>query len=181
MRHLALVCILLQLTACQLVPGSQPAPVDTVYEQELCLEDEKSCSPSVWLQYWMKVAQLDWPERKRRLKQLGQSDGEKLQKVLLSQGAGTPYQDRLRAKYLSQELSNKYQGQLAVFIQYLLYLPSKEKLELESALTTMGRINARQARQLEQQLMELEQQKQQIQQLLKVEGQMLDKQRQNYE
>lgn len=181
MKHLMVFGLLLPLTACQLLPGPSPAPVEVVDEQQLCLDTEQGCSPQVWLQYWMEVAQMDWQQRKTRIKQLGHADQDKLQKILLSLGAGTPYQDRLRAKYLAQELLNKYQGPMALFIEYLLYLPSKEKLELESALTTMGRINARQASQIEQQFTELQRQKQQIQQLLKVEGQMLDKQSTDYE
>ncbi len=92
-----------------------------------------------------------------------------LKKVLLSQGKGTPFQDRLRAQAWVESLLPKLSQQMRRFIVVALYHPSQDLLEMESALVTQNEISTYQTLHIEEQQILLDK-KSQIDQLLNVEA-----------
>ncbi|MFC6440438.1 hypothetical protein [Bowmanella sp. JS7-9] len=173
-----LIGLLLLLSGCQ---SLQQSLQQQGYLQLSCagsalrLADD-ACSQLAWLDYWQQSAQLDWPTRKAMIAKLGEQPEERLQAIILSQPSDTPYQSRLRAQQSMQTLIKSLPPQLATKLDLLIYQNAQKMLEYESALVTLGKLNARQAATLSEQDSQLtEQQAQldamhaQIQALLKLE------------
>ncbi|MCC2616116.1 hypothetical protein LJ739_07685 [Aestuariibacter halophilus] len=160
-------------------------PATQVSEQHLCVDvaADKQCALMDWVTFWFQNNELSWRERKQHIERLsGDSPALTLKKVLLSQGRGTPYQDRLRAQNQLDGLLQSLSGDWQRFFHGLVYSTSQESLEYESALTILTRINARQSREIEElkgklsaQEERLKQQQAQIEQFLKIEASMMEK------
>ena len=188
-KYLVLVCTLLVLSACNLLEKNEkPAPVLSV--GELCDSEVASsefgeyCKVNHWNNKLIAFSEISWPERNKMIKDLGDRPVELLQKVLLSHGNDTPYASRLRAQnWIStlQTLSDKTMTQL---LDILFYQANQQLLELESAITILSRVNARQSKALENQealLAEKDKtintQKRQVEQLLNIEASLVNKER----
>jgi hypothetical protein len=188
-KYLLLVCALLALSACNLLDKNEvPAPVLSV--GELCdsevtgVEFGEYCEINHWNAELIKYSEISWPERNKLIKGLGDRPVELLQKVLLSHGNDTPYASRLRAQgWIStlQTLSDKTMTQL---LDILFYQANQQLLELESAITILSRVNARQSKALENQEALLDEkdvtintQKRQVEQLLNIEASLVNKER----
>lgn len=137
---------------------------------------DDTCDMYVWLQYWIEVNQLDWKSRKKRIASLSPNTNEtdKLKVILLSQAPDTPYQSRLRAQKYSTDMIENDTYQLGRFIQFLVFLPAQRALELESAITTLSRMNADKTKQLNQQQATIEAQRVQLDKILQIEKSMID-------
>lgn len=134
-----------------------------------------NCDITYWLTYWLEVDVIPWPDRRAEIEQLGDGVFDTFKKVLLSQSRGTPYQARLRAQSWSNELMPKLTMKMQNLLKVVVYKPSQEMLEFESALTILTRINTNQSKELELQTEQLAEQRQQIEQLLKIEASMMEK------
>jgi hypothetical protein len=135
---------------------------------------QDNCNISPWLHYWSDVNTITWPQRKARIETLGDGPADTLKKILLCQGKGTPYQNRLRAQGWAESLKSHITSEMQHFLTIAIYQPSQELLELESALVTLSKINANQAGRIEEQQILQEQQKNQIEQLLNIEAAIMD-------
>jgi hypothetical protein len=177
------------LSACNLLEKNEiPAPVLSV--GELCDSEVTSsefgeyCKINHWNAELITYSEISWPERNKMIKDLGERPVELLKKVLLSHGNDTPYANRLRAQsWIStlQTLSDKTMTQL---LDILFYQANQQLLELESAITILSRVNARQSKALENQealLAEKDKtintQKRQVEQLLNIEASLVNKER----
>ncbi|TRY31024.1 hypothetical protein [Aliiglaciecola sp. M165] len=132
-----------------------------------------NCDLRYWLAFWVEHDSLRWTQRRDKIDQLGDSPSDTLKKVLLSQGKGTPYQDRLRAQGWADDLLPKLSQPMRDLILVIIYQPSQQLLEFESALTILTRINTNQSKELDAQKERLLEQQQQIEQLLKIEASMM--------
>lgn len=183
MKQFDAMCLLITLLAisgCEMLPGrGSPAEVLSV-QPEICLFEppvqdfEHNCDVVYWLQQWTDATQLSWSERKERIQLLGDSSDDVLRKILLSQGANTPYQDRLRAQAWMEAILVQMTPQANALLSTVLRQPAQDLLEFESALAVMTRINAKQESQIKQQQQELETKQGQIEQLLTIEASMID-------
>lgn len=143
------------------------ADVDPLYDN--------NCDLSYWLSFWIDNNNRSWVQRKSAIAMLGDGTFDKFRKILLSQGKGTPFQDRLRAQTWLDELIPAVTPWMQSFLKVLVYQPSQEMLEFESALTILSRLNGNQSEELEEQLQQIREQQQQIEQLLKIEASMMEK------
>lgn len=154
--------------------NNTPMPV-----AEYCvIEDHKTnvpnnCDLRYWLAFWVEHDQLRWTQRRDMMSQLGESPEDTFKKILLSQSKGTPYQARLRAQGMADELLPKLSQPMRDLLMVMVYNPSQELLEFESALTILTRINTNQAKEIDAQKERLLEQQQQIEQLLKIEASMM--------
>ncbi len=136
---------------------------------------DNNCDLSYWLSFWIDNNNRSWVQRKNAIAMLGDGTFDKFRKILLSQGKGTPFQDRLRAQTWLDELMPLVSPWMKSFLKVLVYQPSQEMLEFESALTILSRVNGNQSAELEEQLQQIREQQQQIEQLLKIEASMMEK------
>ena len=175
MKIFIILALVILLNGCHLLPHDKTTelPKTTLV---LCPKDEfsineKPCELLPWLQYWIDASQLSWPARKAMITDLSPqtSDLDSLKVILLSHVNDTPYQTRLRAQTYAQKLQNNQREAMSAFIQFIVYEPSQRHLELESAITTLSRINADNAKQIQIQQTTIEQQARQIDQLLLIE------------
>ncbi|WP_438865063.1 hypothetical protein [Neptunicella sp.] len=154
-------------------------------EAKLTISDEP-CDILRWFDYRFSTDHLSWPERKQLLAELGDNKVDSFKKVILSQSMDTPYQARLRAQNLLNELMPSLPDELTKLAGILLQQPAQKLLEYESALVTVGKINSRQSQTIEEQRMRVEElekkvkeQHSQIEQLMKIETTLSNKDRQN--
>ena len=179
--------LLLTLPGCELLSrqesspqSNNPAPVlDSaprvcVFEPS-DLSIEHNCDLVYWLQFWIQQGGKGWSERKAHIASLGEADVDLLKKILLSQGKETPYQNRLRAQNWITEITPKLTQAMSSLVTVLITESSQEKLEFESALAILTRLNAQQAKTLEEQELKLKEQQLQLEQLLKIEASMVEK------
>ena len=158
--------------------------------QRLCdTQDHKDtyeafCNPSTWLQFVLETHALTWPERMQSIDDLDDAPVSLLKKILLSQGADTPYQHRLRAQNWIVKIKANASSVMQVLLNDLIYENSKQLLEFESAITILSRVNSRQEKlisELELTLSEREQeiqkQQDQVEQLLKIETDLIEQNR----
>ena len=141
----------------------------------------ENCNIDYWMNYWSGVNKLTWPQRKAEIENLSETAPNTLKKVLLCQGKGTPYQDRLRAQTWLTEIMPLFTNEMREFVKTAVFQPSQELLELESALVTLSKINTNQSNRVEDQEQVIEQQKNQIaeqksqiEQLLKIEASIMN-------
>ena len=188
---LAIWPLLLTLSGCQLLDeyrtansesSADVAEVDTSEEGRICLIDaqakgvsEHNCDLIYWLTFWVEHNSRPWQERKQAIAELGQETEDVFRKVLLSQGKGTPYQARLRAQNWATELTPKLTPAMQDLLTVLVFQPSQELLEFESALVILTRVNADQSRELEAQQERIKEQQKQIEEFLKIEASMMEK------
>tara|TARA_R110000868_G_scaffold409868_2_gene696308 strand:- start:195 stop:791 length:597 start_codon:yes stop_codon:yes gene_type:complete len=135
---------------------------------------EHNCNIAFWLNYWSDIENKSWPQRKATIEQLGMDATSTLKKILLSQGKATPYKDRLRAQSWIESMLPKLSPQMRNFMSVVVYQPSQELLEMESALVSLSRINTDLSIQKDAQKLLLDKQKNQIEQLLKIEASIMN-------
>ena len=180
--------LLLVLNGCKLLDGiaardagtgSEVNEVDLDQYRPVCLSDnddiEHNCDLSYWLKFWIDNEALPWAQRRESIRQLDNRLDNLLRKILLSQGSGTPYQDRLRAQVWHEHLRPLLTGAMAEVLRVMLYQPNQELLEFESTIATLSTVNSGQSRTIDDQQKQLEQQQRQLDQLLKIEASMADK------
>lgn len=175
------LCVALTMSGCTLLDSLRVDAADdqndhprvSCFTDPALGDDTANCDAPYWLSFWMDGVSLSWPERKAKIQALGKTDADVLKKILLSQGRGTPYQDRLRAQNWADQLLPKLQEPMQKLLRLLVYQPSQELLEFESALAILTRLNASQANEIEAQRQRLDEQQQQIEQLLKIEASMM--------
>ncbi|MFT4938221.1 MAG: hypothetical protein ACI88A_001245 [Paraglaciecola sp.] len=141
----------------------------------------ENCNIDYWMRYWSEVDALTWPQRQAEIDNLTESAPDVLKKVLLCQGKGTPYQDRLRAQTWAISIMPALSDEMRTLLTVTVFQTSQELLELESALVALSKINSNQSNRVEeqQQLIEqqqnqIERQKSQIEQLLNIEASIMD-------
>ncbi|MBC3764416.1 hypothetical protein [Neptunicella marina] len=188
--RIILTCGLLTLLAgCQLLPleGREPAEISYACadSDKLNLSDEP-CNLLGWFNYRQKIDNLSWPERKKRIATLSDSKVNTLKKIILSQNTTTPYQSRLRAQNQLNELKPALPKMMSALMSVWVLQPSQKLLEFESALVTLGKINARQSQTIDEQKLQIEQleqqhqqQQDQIEQLMNIETSLSEKEQQD--
>lgn len=176
------------LFGCELLPTAPPQIGNrgSIVNSSICIwkakvsmepENQKKsvdCTIEPWFKYWSQINANTWPQRKLMIEGLSDRPSDVFKKVLLSQGKGTPYQDRLRAQLWLKSLLPMFSQEMADFIQIALHQPSQELLEMESALVTLSQSKANGDKQIEQQRILLDQQTKQIEQLLNIEASIID-------
>lgn len=178
------------LSGCKLLDGFKESPeaekiipVVEVNQNQVCLVDveegqvapEHNCDLIYWMGYWIDKNRQPWLQRKSEIAHLGESTVDLFKKVLLSQGKDTPYQDRLRAQSWAVQLKPQLEAGWSDILEQLIYLPSQELLEFESALAILTRVNGNQLQEMEEQKALLLQRQQQIDEFLKIEASMMEK------
>ena len=140
----------------------------------------ENCNLDYWVSYWSGVNNLSWPQRQDEINNLSETAPHTLKKVLLCQGKGTPYQNRLRAQTWLTSIMPMFTDEMREFATTAIFQPSQELLELESALVTLSKINTNQSnlvdeqqQLIEEQINQIEEQKNQIEQLLKIEASIM--------
>lgn len=172
------------LTGCAALQdiGRKKTPSAEVHQaSELCFVEsqvdsfEHNCNFEYWINFWVEHDELSWPKRRAMIENLGNAPSDTLKKILLSQGRGTPYQNRLRAQSWADELAPSLTAKMQNIVEVLIYRSSQELLEFESALTILTRINTNQSKELDAQQQRLLEKQRQIDQLLKIEASMIEK------
>lgn len=194
MKAVYIAVIVFGLSGCELIQQGlgQQAPIVTstgtyMCETESAVETyEEFCHLRTWSEFLIEADQATWAERNERVKSLGNDAKQKLQKILLSQGVDTPYTNRLRAQNWLNELFPTMDPKMADVSRLMIAEPSQQLLELESAISILSRLNARQEKsisELQEMLTtrtnEIEKQRDQVEQLLKIEASMSDEKRSN--
>jgi hypothetical protein len=188
--RLGLVVVsILAISGCELIGARKGSTTDetatvvvenTNLDNTFCISSiteipvEENCNIVYWLNYWSAIENSSWPQRKAAIEQLGPEATSTLKKIFLSQGKATPYQDRLRAQRWVESLLPKLSPPMRNFMSVVVYQPSHELLEMESALVSLSRINTDLANTKEAQKLLLEKQKNQIEQLLKIEASIMN-------
>lgn len=179
-RILLVATLLTLASGCQILGQLTGTAPQSIQSAGFCVfvdqdvEQGPNCDVDNWLRYWSAVNTMIWPERKAQIENLSEEPADTLKKVLLCQGKGTPYQDRLRAQGWLTSLMPVLSDDMQQFVKVAIYQPSQELLELESALVTLSKISTNQANRVEEQKLLLDQQKDQIEQLLKIEASIMD-------
>nr|WP_136251984.1 SlyX family protein [Ningiella ruwaisensis] len=144
------------------------------------------CKLGTWTAFLIEAEKTPWQTRMESIKLLGDEPYDKLQKILLSQAVDTPYTNRLRAQNWFDELKERMEAPMYELARVIVEIPSQQMLELESAITILSRVNARQERTinelqrtLEARQAEMKKQQEQVEQLLKIEASMSDDKRSN--
>lgn len=185
MRLVCVLFVLFFLSGCELLPHintqdrQQNQSVlndDTLDMSKNCMNTmsqvspERSCGIADWLNYRNKLESLSWPQRDEEINRLKSDPNSMLKKILLSQGKETPYEDRLRAQTWITQLLPELSLEMQQFLRVMVYQPSQDLLELESALVTLSRLNSQLSQANEEQKLMIEKQNSQIEQLLKIEA-----------
>ncbi|MEW9798085.1 hypothetical protein [Alteromonas sp. CYL-A6] len=188
----AMLALLVSGCASFLSPGNQTttnlpeSPTDVVVldDNAFCLVADETmlphnCDARYWVALWVKADNTAWPERKRALSALGSTLSDKLHRIILSIPVDTPYQDRLRAQTLLNEVTSSLTPQAQRVATTLLAQPNQQMLEFESAITLLSRVNTRQANSIDVLKNELELQQKKLEELLQIEATLMDKSRSN--
>lgn len=145
---------------------------------------EAFCQLHTWSEYLIDADQITWTERSNRIKVLGSGPEPTLQKILLSQGVETPYTNRLRAQKWVSDLKPSMDAKMAQVLTIMIEKPSQQMLELESAISILSKVNARQEKSIAdlQEILnirteQIQIQRDQVEQLLKIEANMSDQKR----
>lgn len=179
------------LSACEVLKQvTQQSSKQAISENSLCLtqaQEEKFeafCDISQWLAFTVDAKSFTWSERMQMIAELDEEASSLVQKIILSQGADTPYQHRLRAQNWIENINVDASDVMQILLNDLIYENSKQLLEFESAITILSRVNSRQEKiisELELKLLQREQkiqkQQDQVEQLLKIETDLIEQNR----
>ena len=186
-KVLSILCFSLLVSACELVPQvAEPKVVviETPVERAFALCETPQhvdafaefCEIDNWFLYGYEVADLSWPQRQDAIEALAEDTPSLIRKIILSQGAETPYQNRLRAQNWVLKLTNTAPSNIQFLLAKLIFENSRQLLEFESAITLLSRVNVRQEKaieemkqQLDEKQAEIEKRIEQVEQLLKIE------------
>lgn len=186
------IAFVLLISACQMLPKQvQSISDDTDSRFFVLCESEKNkiefaefCTLENWLVFSLHTQEKDWAAVKAQIDTLNDSSRELLIKILLSQHADTPYQDRLRAQNWIIKLLPDTDADMGKLLNELVYKNSQQLLEFESAITIISRVNVRQEKtiqalqsQLQEREQALQKQQDQVDQLLKIESDLIEQNR----
>ena len=178
--------VIMSLSACNLMPETQTqAPVvnlNGMCESRVTNEIfDEYCDWSAWTQALVEYSTLSWNARSEKISKLDSQPHSLLQKVLLSHGNDTPYQNRLRSQNWITTLQTVTDKSMTQLLDIVFFQSNQQLLELESAITILSQVNARQAKTITAQealLIEKDKlitmQQQQVEQLLDVEASMVN-------
>lgn len=180
MKVILLAVLIATLSSCSSINSFYtPLTVEHCLHPSLPKSQGSECELMPWIDYWMQVNTFTWKERQKLLTKLTNSPTDNVKAVLLSHVPNTPYQTRLRAQSIAQNLTHTNNGKLAKFIHYIVYLHSQEKLELESAVTTKDQLNLELQNQINKQSDKIAEQQLQINKLLQIEKNIVEKPKEN--
>ncbi len=183
------------LSGCKLIPKDGPLPPVVEAEPQVrqtwfCTTEAsfdalgKFCEFNYWAKVYIEANEINWPERLNRINELGDAPVDLMYKVMMSQGPDTPYQNRLRAQNWITSLLTVVEPTMASVLDVVIFQPSQQLLELESAITILSRVNVRQEKVMDElnatldaRKEDLEKQRTQVEQLLKIEANMADQNR----
>ncbi|GAC30461.1 hypothetical protein [Brumicola pallidula] len=142
------------------------------------------CELDAWSDKLILVSTISWSIRSDMIEALPLDPKSLIEKVLLSQGDDTPYRNRLRAQKWIEELQMLTDKSMTQVLDILIFQPSQQLLELESAITILSKVNGRQEKtiaaqeiQLVEKNEEIEKQRKQVEQLLDIEASMVNQNR----
>jgi hypothetical protein len=178
--------VLMTLNACELLPNYKHLEQNEVLNNKnqqdhvsFCVSAtdtslfEHNCNIAYWLNYRSSLENLSWQQRKEEIDRLQFDPNAMLKKIFLSQSKETPYNDRLRAQSWIESVLPQLSTEMQHFLRVMVYQPSQDVLELESALVTLGRLNSNLSLANEEQKIMIEKQKSQIEQFLKIEASIM--------
>jgi len=179
------------VSACEVIKQvTQPAEKAPLAKPSLCLTEaqedsfEAFCNISYWLEFVIETEELTSQQRIDMINDLGEETPSLVKKILLSQGAETPYQQRLRAQNWIVKISAGAPQKIKLLLNDLIYENSKQLLEFESAITILSRVNARQEKTISNMQLkltarekEIQKQQDQVEQLLKIETDLIEQNR----
>jgi len=192
MKILLILFAMFSLIGCGLLKPlkSEPSEVVNLMATKYCEEAETIalfgdyCKLDTWSDKLMLSSTIAWPIRSGMIEELGQDPKSLLEKVLLSQSNDTPYRNRLRAQKWIEELQTLSDKSMTHVLDILIYQPSQQLLELESAITILSKVNTRQEKTITAQAVqliekneEIENQRKQVEQLLDIEASMVNQNR----
>lgn len=195
MKILLILLAMISLPGCSLLKSlkselSEPSEVASLMATKYCESQdsiahfEEYCNLDAWSEKLILSSTIPWPMRSDMIEALPQDPKSLLKKVLLSQGNDTPYRNRLRAQRWIEELKLVTDKSMTHVLDILIFQPSQQLLELESAITILSKVNNRQEKTIvaqEIQLLlkntEIENQREQVKQLLDIEASMVNKNR----
>lgn len=192
MKILFVLLVVLTLSGCELLKPlkSEPSQVVDIMTSRYCESAETIerfsdyCELDTWADKLILASTISWPERSQLIDALGQDPQSILEKVLLSQGEDTPYRNRLRAQKWIEELQTMTDKSMTQVLDILIFQPSQQLLEMESAITILSKVNGRQEKtitaqeiQIAEKNKEIEDQRKQVEQLLDIEASMVNQNR----
>lgn len=192
MKMLFFLLAVLALSGCELLKPlkGEPSEVVNLMSTKYCESDDtmvrfaEYCELDTWADQLILASTIPWPIRSDMIDTLPNDPKSLIEKVLLSQGDDTPYRNRLRAQKWIEEIQTLSDKSMTQVVDILIFQPSQQLLELESAITILSKVNGRQEKtiadqeiQLAEKDQEIENQRKQVQQLLDIEASMVNKNR----
>ena len=192
MKMLFFLLAILALSGCELQKPLKREPSDVVnlMTTKYCESEDtmrrfaEYCELDTWADQLILASTISWPNRSDMIDALPNDPKSLIEKVLLSQGDDTPYRNRLRAQKWIEEIQTLSDKSMTQVVDILIFQPSQQLLELESAITILSKLNGRQEKtiadqeiQLAEKDQEIDNQRKQVQQLLDIEASMVNKNR----
>jgi uncharacterized coiled-coil protein SlyX len=192
MKMLFFLLVVLALSGCELLKPlkREPSEVVNLMSTKYCESDDtmarfaEYCELDKWADKLILASTISWPVRNEMIDALPNDPKSLIEKVLLSQGDDTPYRNRLRAQKWIEEIQTLSDKSMTQALDILIFQPSQQLLELESAITILSKVNGRQEKtitdqeiQLTEKNQEIENQRKQVEQLLDIEASMVNQNR----
>lgn len=192
MKMLFFLLVVLALSGCELLKPlkGEPSEVVNLMSTKYCESDDtmarfaEYCELDTWADTLILASTISWPARSEMIDALPNDPKSLIEKVLLSQGDDTPYRNRLRAQKWIEEIQTLSDKSMTQVLDILIFQPSQQLLELESAITILSKVNGRQEKtiteqeiQLTEKNQEIENQRKQVEQLLDIEASMVNQNR----
>lgn len=192
MKLLVVLIMMLSLAGCELLKPIQSEPSEVVNlmatkyceSKETMERFEDYCELDAWADKLISASTMSWSDRSAAIDALPQDPKSLVEKVLLSQGDDTPYRNRLRAQKWIEEVQTLSDKAMTQVLDILIFQPSQQLLELESAITILSKVNGRQEKTIAAQEIllaekntEIENQRKQVEQLLDIEASMVNQNR----
>ena len=192
MKILCLLLAMFVLSGCELTKqlNREPSKVVNLMSTRYCESKEtiarfvEYCDLDTWADKLILASTISWPKRSDMIDVLPNDPKSLIEKVLLSQGEDTPYRNRLRAQKWIEEIQTLSDKSMTQVLEIMIFQPSQQLLELESAITLLSKVNGRQEKTiLDQEIhiaaknQEIEMQRKQVEQLLDIEASMVNQNR----
>ncbi len=192
MKMLFVLLMTLAISGCELLKPLKREPSEVVNlmstkyceSQETMARFDEYCELDTWSDKLILASTIPWPSRNDMIDALPNDPKSLIEKVLLSQGDDTPYRNRLRAQKWIEEIQTLSDKPMTQMLEIMIFQPSQQLLELESAITILSKVNGRQEKtiteqeiQLVEKNQEIENQRKQVEQLLDIEASMVNQNR----
>lgn len=192
MKMLFVLLVTLAISGCELLKPLKRVPSEVVNlmstkyceSQETMARFGEYCELDTWSDKLILASTIPWPSRNDMIDALPNDPKSLIEKVLLSQGDDTPYRNRLRAQKWIEEIQTLSDKPMTQVLEIMIFQPSQQLLELESAITILSKVNGRQEKtiteqeiQLVEKNQEIENQRKQVEQLLDIEASMVNQNR----